>query len=110
MNSTQPVGKPIFKGYQGNILMNDKPKPLNFNTILNVIIIAVVAWVGKSIQDGAEKLNNIDKRMAIMEAVNSDKIDRLIRIESELSRQRDSLRDLQIDITRIKNDPKQPHP
>ncbi len=108
MNS--PVSKPIFKGYQGkNLMEKDKqPKQLNFNTVLNVIVIAVITWVGTSIRDGAEKLNNIDKRMAIMETVNSDKIMRLDRIETELSRQRDSLRDLQMDITRIKNDPKIP--
>jgi predicted component of type VI protein secretion system len=103
MNST--TDKPIFKGHRELV---EKPKQLNFNTVVSAIVLGAVVWVGNSIKDGTEKLSKIDNRMSVMEALNSDKIERLIRIEAELSRQRDSLRDLQIDVTRIKNNPTKP--
>jgi len=100
MNST--TDKPIFKGHRELV---EKPKQLNFNTVVSVIVLASIAWVGTSIRDGADKLSRIDNRMSVMEALNSDKIDRLIRIEAELQRQRDSLRDLQMDVTKLKKVP-----
>ncbi len=83
----------------------EKPKQLNFNTVVSALVLASIAWVGSSIRDGSEKLSRIDNRMSVMEALNSDKIDRLIRIEAELQRQRDSLRDLQMDVTKLKKIP-----
>ncbi len=86
--------------------MSDKqPKQLNFNTVVSVVVLAAVGWVGTTIRENSAQLSRLSERMSVMEAVNTDKITRLGRIEEELGHQRDTLRDLQIDVNRIKNKP-----
>lgn len=79
--------------------MSDKqPKQLNFNTVISVVVLAAVGWVGTSIKENSAQLSKLSERMSVMEALNNDKITRISRIE-------DALRDLQIDMNRIKNKP-----
>ena len=89
--------------------MNGPTKQLNFNTVLNFIIIAVVGWVGTSIKDGTEKLARINERIAIIETANIGKVEQLNRIEAdqvrarqEMTRYWQAVMDLQLELARVK--------
>lgn len=80
----------------------DKARPMNINTILNAVIIAAIGWAGVALQDGSKKLSSISERLVVIESTNVGKVEQLNRMEGEMAHLRQSLFELQLDVTKLK--------
>lgn len=79
-----------------------RTKPLNFNTLLNIIVIAAIGYVGKTVTEGNDKLGRLSERLAVMEATNMTKLEQLNRIEVQLTHQQGQINDMQLELVRMK--------
>lgn len=78
-------------------------KNLNFNSLLHMIGISALVWVGTTVNQSRDRLAKIDSEIAVISATDQSKWDQLNRIETEVNKQRDQLHDLQIEVAKLKN-------
>jgi hypothetical protein len=89
--------------------MSETPNKLNskanVNTILMVVVLAAIGWVGTNINEANKRLSILSEKIAVIDANNTSKIEQLNRIEAQLSRQQAQINDMQLDMVRIKGKP-----
>ncbi len=79
------------------------PRKWNLNSILQLVAISAMIWVGETVTASKDRLAKIDESLAVMRVSNTSKWEQLDRIENEVGKQRDQLRDLQIDVSKLKS-------
>lgn len=75
---------------------------LNFNSLLQMIAISALLWVGETVSSSKDRLSKIEERLAVIDSANNIKVEQLNRIESEVGKQRDQLHDLQVEVAKLK--------
>jgi hypothetical protein len=78
-------------------------KGWNLNSILQLIALSSIFWVGYTVTTTKEKISTIEEQVSVLRTANESKWDQLNRIEQEVNKQRDQLRDLQLDVSRLKS-------
>jgi hypothetical protein len=66
--------------------MSETPNKLNskanVNTILMVVVLAAIGWVGTNINEANKRLSILSEKIAVIDANNTSKIEQLNRKES----------------------------
>jgi cell division protein FtsB len=75
---------------------------LNVNTILTTIVLGTMAWVGNTLKDNVNELAKLREKIAVIEAVNVQKVDQLNRIESRQAAQQDQINAIQLELARLR--------
>ncbi len=85
-----------------SLLSHAAPSKWNLNSILQLIAIGAILWTGETVMSSKDRLGKIEESLAVMSTTNDDRLTQLNRIEAEMARQRDQLRDLQVEVAKLK--------